>query len=575
MPQNFRYTILLLALLVVMLHSDAAQTPGACNYVINGTNGAYFGNPTCTYATLVFGQNASQNSFYCSSNLLVKSVTFGSGTFNNTLYNCTFYNATIASRHNAVNNIISPYGTYNFSFDDNYSNIALGYYFNFVPLDAIGRIGTQGFASLMPYGLEQKNWGLAATQGTTLGELVQEAKINGYMLPRFGVYAPGPVTNGKIATFKLETEQIYKNRTVSYEPYWFICPFWGWDELTFKTFYIYGDMNFTPTLIYPDMLENIQYPDNTSIFWNYTIIKYDNAPNMTLYLWKGYQVAPDGKIIAIFHNVTNGSVSYDRGIQSLGVHETIAVLKSPQLMEHDNSTTETYGVGLSFCTENQPPITLSGYYSLTYGSLHRLNTFWITNQTCAIPLTIQASNVTINCKGGAINSTEVSVSLVNARNVTLENCKIYGNAVHASYSTDINLQNSTLYANNATNTAITAEYSKINLANVTMVNYAKQYNLTASNITASAVNAVRVTKIATTTTTTVAGASESENPITLINQEFNQKPQADLSEIVGFVLAAFIIAAALYFASLKVLNKGNKRGARKTRRSHNRARRHR
>jgi hypothetical protein len=349
-----------------------------------------------------------------------------------------------------MNNIISPYGTYNFSFEDNNSNIALGYYFNFVPLNQMEMIGTQGFASLMPYDMEQTSRSLAAAQVTTWKELVQEAEINGYMLPRFGVYAPGPVTNGKIATFKLETEQIYKNRTVSYEPYWFICPFWGWDELTFKTFYIYRNMNFTPTLIYPDMPENIQYPDNTSIFWNYTIIKYDNAPNMTLYLWKGYQAAPNGKVITIFHNVTNGSVSYDRGILSLGVHETIAVLKSPQLMEHDNSTTETYGVGLSFCTENQPPITLSGYYSLAYGSLHMLNTFWITNQTCTTSLTIQANNVTINCNGGFINSTEVSVSLINARNVTLENCKIYGNAVHASYSTGINLQNTTLYANNAT-----------------------------------------------------------------------------------------------------------------------------
>ncbi len=551
--------VLALMLLAVVAHSQAAAAQGLCNYVIAGSNNTYFGNASCTNAAIVFENNASQNSFYCKDSFIVANVTFGNGTFNNTMYNCVFASAKISSLRRAMNNIISPYGTYNFSFEDNYSNIALGYYFNFIPLDENGNIGTQGFASVMPYSLEQKSFGLAQTQGTTQSELVKAANISNYLLPRFGVYAPGPVTNGKVATFKLETEQVYKNKTISYEPYWFICPFWGWDELTFKTFYIYGNMNFTPTLIYPDMLENIQYPDNTNIFWNYTIIKYDNAPNMTLYFWKGYQVAPDGKVMAILRNATNGNVSYDRGVQSLGVHETIAVLKSPQFMEHDNSTTETYGVGLSFCTDGEPPIMLPGYYSLTYGSLHMLRTFWITNQTCAMPLIIRASNVAINCEGGTINSTEDSISLSSVKNVTIENCNIYGNALNVSHSSGITLQNSTLYANNASNIAINAAYSNIDLAGVKIIGYSKPYSIIGTNMTISSIKVIKITTTTTTAATTVSpGATATPGIIATIEQGFDQKPNVSIAKIVGFVLAAYLIIAALYFAISKALDRAGR-----------------
>lgn len=551
---NMMKTLMMITLLSMLVLVNTGYSNGVtagCIYNMTGTNKIFSNIGNCTNAILYFTANTSQNRFYCKDGFDISRVVFGNSTYNNTLYNCTFTNATVYSMRNASNNVISPYGTYKFTFLDNYSNIALGYYFNFVPLNNYHQIGMQGFATVMPYNAMLIATGMAQSQGTTQSELIQGISMSNYTLPRFGIYAPINVTNGNVVTFKLETEQIYNNRKINYNPYWFMCPFWSWDELTFKTFYIYGNMNFTPTLIYPNMEEDVQYPDNTNIYWNYTVMKYDNAPNMTAYLWSGYQVSPVGKIMHVVHNITNGTISYDVGVQPLGVNETIAVLKSPELMEHDNSTTETYGVGLSFCTDGQPPILIPGYYSLAYGSLHMLRTFWITNVTCATPLIIRTDNITVNCKGGTINSTGTSINIAGIKNVTVENCNIYGNALLLSNSNDIKLINSVLRANSANNIAIVARNSNLTMTNDTIIGYAKIYNLNDSNITMSSIISIKTTTTTTIaysafTTTTFHGALNSNNFLNYTNQMFSQKPHVDFNILVGVVLSIYIIAFAVY-----------------------------
>ncbi|MGC8496302.1 MAG: hypothetical protein ACP5MX_03815 [Candidatus Micrarchaeia archaeon] len=547
------------SLIIIFIFALVGLASAGCNYTISGSNQVTTLN-SCTNATISFSAGASNSSFYCSNNVIVSKVVFGNNTFNNTLYNCTFSNATIESLHNASNNLIGPSGNYKFNFVDNISNVAIGYFFIFVPLNQNKQVGMQGFASIMPYNFEQANPGLAITQDTTQAELINAAKSEKYPIPRFGIYAPGPVTNRVNATFKLETEQVYKNLTINYNPYWFICPFWGWDELTFKTFYIYNNTHFTPTLIYPNMEENIQYPDNTSIFWNYTIIKYDNAPNMTLYLWKGYQVAPFGKVMHVIYNVTNGTISYDRGVQSLGVHETIAVLKSPEVMEHDNSTTETYGVGLSFCTDEQPPITLPGYYSLAYGSLHQLQTFWITNQTCSNPLTIQANNVIINCKNGIINSTETSVTINDGANVTIENCNIYGNAFNIVKSNNVKIINSNLYANKQNETAITAEYSSVLVENVTFHNYQHNYLNISSSILSNSTNSIAApTQTGQVLMSSSVSASSQYNITALIRSSFGNNsykgPRVSIIQLLLFFTVLVLCTYAVYLALILAFEK--------------------
>ena len=53
----------------------------------------------------------------------------------------------------ALNNILSPKGSYGMNFTDNTSNIALGYYFTFVPKDMNGNASEEGFAAVAPYAL--------------------------------------------------------------------------------------------------------------------------------------------------------------------------------------------------------------------------------------------------------------------------------------------------------------------------------------------------------------------------------------------------------------------------------------
>ncbi len=474
--------LLIMIVLVIQVNiTSAQQAEYQCQINISSA-GNYILNSTCqaSYINVLNGTNNAK--LYCQNGSTVSSVLFGDNTYNNTLFNCTYSKAIIQSLHNASNNMLSPYGEYNTSFIGNNSNVAIGYYFKFIPRGPNGAPAQEGFAAIMPYALVQFNPGVGGSQQTTTEQIIQDAEQHNYTLPRFGYHAPGPVSIGP-QTFPVETSEIYKNRTRSFNPYFFIVPFWGWDVLTFKISNITSNTNFSPTLVYPLMEENIQYPDNTSIYWNYTVIKYDNAPNMTFHFWSGYQVSPTGKVMRTIYNITNGTYSFERGMQTPGIHETIAVLKSPAIREQDNSTTETYGVGLAFCTYQEPSISIPGYYTMAYKYLGRLDAFWPTNKTCGNALFITQPNITINCMGGTINSTNNSIELMNGNNAKFENCRIQGNAIRSQDSSNISVYNSTIIANNATNVPFNLSYSSLKLYNTKVQGFSKLPILNHSNLT--------------------------------------------------------------------------------------------
>jgi hypothetical protein len=495
---------------------------------------------------------ANQSKLYCTNGSSINSVVFGNDTYNNTLFNCTFENASIKNMHNAINNIISPFGSYNTSFIGNLSNLAVGYYFVFVPRGPNGNYAQEGFAALMPDALVKFNPGVGGSQQTTYEQIVQDAELNNYTLPRFGAYAPGAVGFGP-QRFAIEAYVIYKNRTFSYNPYFFICPFWGWDELTFKVMNITSDVNFTPTLVYPRMTENVQFPDNTSIYWNYTVVRYSNAANMTFYFWKGYQVAPGGRIMHVDYNVTNGNYSYKRGIQTPGIHETIAVLKSPQAQEHDNSTTETYGIGLAFCTQKEPAIFMPGYYTMAQKYLGLLNTFWPTNHTCNTALEIVHPKVTINCLGGTINSTNESVRLINGQDTVLENCRIKGNALNALDSENISIYNSSIVANNQTNVPFVLDKSSLYLYNTNVTGYSRnavllsgsliKFNNTEFNIA--------TTTIDYNSTTTIAANSPITSTGTI--SDFAVQLYSHMIELLIIFLFFAVVVAGFYMAVARIV----------------------
>jgi hypothetical protein len=157
-------------------------------------------------------------------------------------------------------------------------------------------------------------------------------------------------------------------------------------------------------------------------------------------------------MVAVLHNVTNDGISYNAGIQEPGIYEFIGVIKSPEMQEHDNSTTETYSVGLSYCGSGI--INESGYYTMSSNSLEKLGIFFTTNELCSTAVQIEAKNATINCRGGSINSTNTSILIQNSSNILIENCNLYGNALEISGSTGINVKNTSIIANNRTDTIL-------------------------------------------------------------------------------------------------------------------------
>jgi hypothetical protein len=383
-------------------------------------------------------------------------------------------------------------------------------------------------------------------------------------MPRFGAVAPGPVLFGP-QRFAVEAYSVYRNRTFSYNPYFFISPFWGWDELTFKVMNITSNVNFTPTLVYPRMTENVQFPDNTSIYWNYTVVKYSNATNMTFYFWKGYQVSPNGRIMYETRNVTNGKYSYERGVQTPGIHETIAVLKSPEFNEHDNSTTETYGVGLAFCTQKEPDLFMPGYYTMAYKYLGLLHTFFPSNQTCNTALTVVNSNIRINCLGGTINSTNTSIHTIGADNLSLEDCRIYGNAIDAMRSKNMSIYNSTIIANNDTNVPFVLNDSSLYLYKTNLIGYSHNGTLIDGSIVKSYNGSFDIVTTtidynSITTSSTIPKTTTTVRPGTSKVNNFEGSLYAHMLELlIIFFFAAMLIAGFYSLAASTLKTKKTKR----------------
>jgi hypothetical protein len=528
---------MLLSIALLGVSHAGTQSPQCGIYINQSNEYVSIANGACPSYFVSFAPGTSYSKAVCSSqNPTISSVVFGQSTYNDTLANCTFSGATITSTNGSYDNILSPSGSYSFAFQSNNSNVALGYYFTFVPRNSSGVIGYQGFASVVPYSLDQIGGGQINSQGDNLSSIITLARKSNYTLPRFGYYAPTNST-GNI-TFALEAEQVGKYGNISYNPYWLVDPFWGHDILTFRKFNITSDYRYTPTFIAPyHEEEDIQLPDDTNVYWNFTIRTYSNPPSDYLKFVSGYQVDPNNTVMHIAYNVSNGTIRYDRGVQKPGVHEFIGVLKAPSIGEQDNSTTDTYSVGISYCTYQMPGITIPGYYTFSRSGIYRLRTFWPTNDLCPVALQIQDHNTVINCGGGSINSTNISIMLQGSNYVELDNCRLYGNAIQASYSRNIYLNNSVVAANNASNIALNLSNSSLFLNNDSFIGYARPSLLKNSTVVNKS-----ITVIAPSVTTTIKQ--------TPVNRTAYAFPQAEPtpSRTYYITLAFVIIAVMAYLA---------------------------
>ncbi len=539
---------MLLSIALLGVSHAGTQSPQCGIYINQSNEYVSLANGVCPSYFVSFAPGTSYSKAVCSSqNPTISSVVFGQSTYNDTLANCTFSGATITSMNGSYDNILSPSGSYSFAFQSNNSNVALGYYFTFVPRNSSGVIGYQGFASVVPYSLDQIGGGQINSQGDNLSSIITLARKSNYTLPRFGYYAPTNST-GNI-TFALEAEQVGKYGNISYNPYWLVDPFWGHDILTFRKFNITADYRYTPTFIAPyHEEEDIQLPDNTNVYWNFTIRTYSNPPSDYLKFVSGYQVDPNNTVMHIAYNVSNGTIRYDRGVQKPGVHEFIGVLKAPSIGEQDNSTTDTYSVGISYCTYQMPGITIPGYYTFSRSGIYRLRTFWPTNDLCPVALQIQDHNTVINCGGGSINSTNISIMLQGSNYVELDNCRLYGNAIQASYSRNIYLNNSVVAANNDSNIALNLSNSSLFLNNDSFIGYARPSLLRNSTVVNKS-----ITVIAPSVTTTIK-----QMPVNRTVYAFSQAEPT--SSRTYYITLAFVIIAVMaylaYSAAARRISRG-------------------
>ncbi len=114
---------------------------------------------------------------------------------------------------------------------------------------------------------------------------------------------------------------------------------------------------------------------------------------------------------------------------------------------------------------------------MPYKYLGLLHTFFPSDQTCNVALKVVNKNISVNCLGGTINSTNTSIDALNADNLLLENCRIKGNAINAMNSKNISIYNSTIIANNATNIPYELNSSSLFLYKTSILGYSRNGTL--------------------------------------------------------------------------------------------------
>lgn len=452
------------------------------------------------YSLYISGVN---NAIILCNGSTIKGVVFQNNTYNDTLRDCNFSNATIESMGDAQNNIISPKGSYNLVFGSNSSNVAIGYKFTLITYN---RSNVPSFANYI--------------------DVAPEAS----KAPRFGVY--NNLESNGILTLYLESELVGKGWNVSYNPYYFTSPYWGLDILSYKLFNITEDMTYAPSFIAPQTPEYYVYPLNESVYYNFTVIKHSGYA-LGIKIFNGYQFEGNDTVLYSLSNVTNGTIVFDSGAHSPGIHEYIGMLYGNG--EQDNSTTETYSVGITYCAALEYP----GYYTMPYHTVSNMYAFWLDGKPCVTAVSVQSSNVTVNCEGASLNSTGVAFNVADAANVTIENCRINGNGILANNVYGLKLYNITISPYGGSGSyGINATESTVRLYNVSI---SGMLNAIVSNSSKIDIGALNVEPTANAINNAEAVA-ESQSPV---------KQSISLSDAIAAYVLALLASASVYVFALK------------------------
>ncbi len=443
---------MLLTLLVLSILPEHILFSGS-NHILFLNNSQY---------SLIIAQRSTNNTIVCRGSSIYN-LTFGENTFNNTLYNCTIYGV-ISSLHNAENNVINASGNYSFSFADNSSNVGIGYYLHVIVYDKNeSDYGVARFVEILPRKIVEENPGLISMY-VPMSRVIATANQFNYTLPRFGIQLNASI-NGS-AYFPIEAKQIYKNRIINFNPYEYYTPYSGYDQVVQYYFNITKNILYKPAYIQPLFPFADIFPANKPVLLRFLIEFYNKSSNQFL-IMSAPQSWP-ANVVAKYYNVSNGVFTYNAGFEKPGAYGFDTILNTPY--DHENSTSPFYSVGISYCSPWGAAINESGYYPFVYPYLHSYYVFWITNSSCNFGPIISGSNIIINCLGAAVNENLTDFVISDAKNVTIENCKLYGNGINASNS-EVKLINITFIAKNYSNIAVSLHNSNLTISNVSFEGY--------------------------------------------------------------------------------------------------------
>lgn len=314
-------------------------------------------------------------------------------------------------------------------------------------------------------------------------------------------------------TFLLPQYTLFSNGThVDYNPYQVDYSFLEYDQLDEFTLNMTQDYTLVPLYIqpiHPTFNFNI-VPDNgtnyINITWLVAVPPQDASWNGTVYLYRyaPYQfrltpLAGIGKysvfkaMLRLPANTTpsyidNGTPAFLLGlpqILSLGLNSSIvsAVGTIPGVGKFiQDSTTPSFSMGLGFCStvynDSVPQAPLFVNVSGTYHMVSRLYPLiragypGTVAAPCAIGAWVKGRNITIDCRNGSINDTGVGIMLSDSRNISIDNCNIYGNGLVINNSTRVTVRNTALISNGTSQFAVSMyNSSDVSFYNTTIENH--------------------------------------------------------------------------------------------------------
>ncbi len=481
--------------------------------IVSGSSSYFINSDISSGNTILYFSDGIQNSTVICGNHALSAgyaVVFGNDTYNNTVTNCTI-DGGILSLHGARNNLVNVSGDYRLEFADNSSDVGIGNYFHLLVYNGSAGFSVARFVQILPKGLADVAPQLIS-EALTKDQLVAEAARLNYTLPRFGVYYPTiyPENSSNGNTYyAVEGEEASMGGRRTFGPYIFYTPYIGYDSIAYVFFNATRGATFKPTYLRPLMPFYSIFPADKDVIYSFNITFHNHASYSRFELLDGWQNDPNATVMATFYNLTNGTLQYNAGRMGLGIHAFILLLDTN--LEHENSTSVAYSVGISYCSDRMHKLTLPGYYPMAYSNLTEGYVFWTTNKRCGTGVEITGNSMTIDCRGGTINTTELGFHIMDSRNITIENCRVYGNGLEASYS-GVDIRNTAFTANNASDFALNVTGAQIELNNVSMEGF---YNPVLSN-NSTIRNTTGAHRPATGATSQGRGATGNKEAIALV-----------------------------------------------------------